>query len=159
MNLHFWKMERAVVFLYTCHVKQQQHHKADVYHSCINWSNRRMLLQIPLQTPEGSVFLLPQIPTLIVALPFSLDAYEMLYSRFCTGFSATYLVHYTEIAKPSSTTLPGYTTSSILSAFIAYPSSPLLSLAPNFLSSPWSLWGLDWMTPILTSLNSLRLYL
>ena len=103
-------------FLACCHVKQQQHHnEADLYHSRINWYNRSMLFQNPLQTPEGSVFLLPQTPTLNWVLSFALEGYEALYSTLCTGFSSAYLVPYTETAKPSSTTLPGYTTSSTLS--------------------------------------------
>lgn len=68
--------------------------------------------------------------------------YKALYSRFCTGFSSAYLVPYAETAKPSLTTLPGYTTSSVLSAFIAYPGSSLFSLAPALLLSPGSLCGL-----------------
>lgn len=101
MNHHFWKMEGAVIFLYICHVKQQHHNKADLYHFHMNRYNRSMLFQTPLWTPEGSVVFLPHTPTLNGVLPFALEGYKALYSRFCTGFSSAYLVPYTETAKPS----------------------------------------------------------
>lgn len=113
----------------------------------------------PSSNTRRLVFLLPQTPNLNGMLPFALEGYKVLYSKFFTGFSSACLVPYTETTKPSSTTLPDYTTPNTPSAFVAYPGSPLFTLAPALFLSPWSLWGLDWMTFTFTGLNPIRPYL
>lgn len=71
-------------FLHIFHVKQQQrHNKTDLYHSHINCYKTSMLFQTPLQTPEGSVFLCSQTPTLNGAHSF---ATKLFIPRFVQAF-------------------------------------------------------------------------